>query len=122
MGRFEGDILENVWSFASLAGRSVALAGAVACYYGAILLYPDEQGRIQNKLEEWWIDFDDRQRQALSRAAVFMRGLAALTSKIFDAVFGQKLISLRAVVVSAWLTLTSSFLTTAVYFIEPCIR
>jgi hypothetical protein len=98
--------MKNVWWFAGGVGKAVALLGAFSCYYAALLLYPDEEGRIKNKLEEWWITFDDRQLVALSAASVFMRGLATLLTGLINFMFGHKLSSFRAISVSAWLSLT----------------
>ena len=44
--------------------RVLAFAGGVAALYAGTLLYEDEYGRAQNKLEEWWLRFDDQQKVA----------------------------------------------------------
>jgi hypothetical protein len=47
--------------FLHLALRALAgIAGATAIY-AALFLYEDEQGKIENRLNEWWIRLDDRQ-------------------------------------------------------------
>ncbi len=63
--------------------RIVSVVGAVACFYGALLLYEDAQGRIQNRLEDWWIRLADTQQAALSRATRFMQGIAAAANRCF---------------------------------------
>jgi Transposase DDE domain group 1 len=87
--------------------RIIALIGALGCSYAAILLYPVEQGLIQNKLEDWWVASDDKQRIALSTATAFMHAVAALTSKLINLLFGETLWSFRTVVVSIWLSWTA---------------
>ena len=37
----------------------VAFASGIACLYAGTLLYENELGQVQNKLEEWWVWFDD---------------------------------------------------------------
>jgi hypothetical protein len=63
----------------------------------ALFLYEDEHGKIQSTLDTWWIHLKDAQDTALSRQAAFMRGVAKLTTEVFDKLFGNRLISLRAV-------------------------
>ncbi|HUA91552.1 MAG TPA: hypothetical protein VL991_03240 [Terracidiphilus sp.] len=62
----------------------------------AILLYPNEEGKMQSKLEDVWVRMDDYQRLALSRHAAFMTGVAKLETRILDNIFGKKLISAQA--------------------------
>jgi hypothetical protein len=89
-----------IWWLAVLALKISAVAGALACFYAALLLYPDEQGRIQNKLEDWWIGLADAQQAALSRAAFFMRSVATFATKTLDLVFGDRAISFQSLTVS----------------------
>jgi len=63
-------------------------------------LYEDEQGRLQNKLEEWWVKVSDRQSTAVSRYAAFMQEIAKLATSAFDHLLGKKVFSLRAIRVS----------------------
>jgi hypothetical protein len=63
-------------------------------------LYEDEQGRIQNKLEEWWVKLRDQEDSAISRHAAFMRAVARLATHGFDRVFGERIFSFRALWVS----------------------
>jgi hypothetical protein len=73
-------------------------------------LREDEEGRIQNRIEEWWVRIDDGRRLALSRSAAFIRETARLTGRLFDYVFGLKPISLRIFAVSSYLSIGSFFL------------
>jgi hypothetical protein len=87
--------------------RILVFSAGIAALYAGILLYPDEQGGAQNQLEEWWVIFDDQQKVALSKAALFMRAMVTLTGRLLDGIFGRKLISLRALTVLAYLSLAS---------------
>jgi hypothetical protein len=80
---------------------AVAFLGGASCLYAGTLLYEDEYGRAQNKLEEWWVRFDDQQQVALSKAALFMRATVTLTGRLLDGVFGKELISFRSSMASA---------------------
>jgi hypothetical protein len=90
--------------------RTLAFAGGVAALYAGTLLYEDEYGRAQNKLEEWWVKFDDRQKIALSKAELFIRAIPALTTEILDRAFGGKLLSSQSIVASFWYSFASIFL------------
>ncbi len=71
------------------------VAGATLEYI-AWLLYEDEQGRIQNKLERWWVRLSDQQSIALSLHAAFLRQIARLCTGALDRLFGNRLFSARA--------------------------
>jgi len=61
--------------------------------FAALFLYEDEERRIQNKVEEWWIKLSDLQRASRSRAVAFMQEVAKLTGRGFDSVMGERLLS-----------------------------
>jgi hypothetical protein len=42
------------------------------CVLTAVVLNPDEEGKIQSKLEDFWIRVDDFQNLALTRHVAFM--------------------------------------------------
>lgn len=84
----------------------------------ALFLYEDENGKIQNTLETWWIRLKDQQDSAPSRQAAFMKGVARLTTDVFDKLFGQRLISIRALGTSLCL----SYGTFALFWVNNGIR
>lgn len=84
--------------------------------------YPDEEGRIQSKLEDFWISVADHQKQALSRNAAFMKGVAQLEMRLLDKMFGHKLISYEAFSVSLSLCLGTLAVSIAVYVLEESWR
>jgi hypothetical protein len=75
-----------------------------------LFLYEDEEGRFQNKVEEWWIRLSDKQRVSRSAVAAFMQEVARLTGKGFDRLFGRGLLSLRIIPISIFLSFASVFL------------
>jgi hypothetical protein len=83
--------------------------GAVLICAG-LFLYEDEEGRFQNKVEQWWVRLSDIQKVSRSRVAAFMQEVARLTGKGFDRLFGQPLFSPRVVPVSIYLSFASCFL------------
>lgn len=85
-----------------LAARLFLALLGLFCILAAIALYPNEEGKIQSKFEDFWVKADDYQRLALSRHAAFMTQVAKLESAFLDRVFGPKLFSARSIVVSCW--------------------
>jgi len=83
-----------------LAARLIAGAAGVLFLYAALFLYEDEQGGLQNKLEEWWVKISDRQSTAVSRYAAFMQQIATLATSALDRLLGKKIVSLRTIQVS----------------------
>lgn len=81
-----------------------------------LFLYEDEEGKFQNKIEEWWVRLSDAQNVSRSKVATFMQGVARLTADGFDALFGHRLFSLRIIPVSIYLSLASVFLLIFVFF------
>jgi hypothetical protein len=83
----------------------------LSCGMTAIVLYPNEEGKMQSKFEDFWIRVDDYQRLALSRHAAFMTQVAKLESNFLDRVFGSNLVSARSIAVSCWCSVVSLVLT-----------
>jgi hypothetical protein len=95
-------IISNLFRFLHLLGVVFICVG--------LFVYEDEEGRFQNKVEEWWIKLSDKQRASRSKIAAFMQGVAQLTGSGFDRLFGQHLLSLRVIPVSIYLSFASCFL------------
>ena len=87
--------------------------GAVLIYLG-VFLYPGEEARLQNRIDQWWNQWwpklDSIQKASRSRVAAFMQGVATVTGRGFDRIFGARLLSLRVILVSIYLSLASLFL------------
>jgi hypothetical protein len=78
--------------------------------YAAFFLYEDQEARIHNRIEEWWIRINDTHHAARSRAAAFMQGVASLTERGFNRLFGKRLLSLRLIGISVCFSIASFFL------------
>ena len=82
----------------------------VVLIFAAFLLYEDEEGKFQSKVESWWIRLSDKQKVSRLRVASFMQEVAKLTGRGFDRLLGKSLFSLRLVPVSIYLSLSSVFI------------
>ncbi|HTB92164.1 MAG TPA: hypothetical protein VK728_04990 [Candidatus Sulfotelmatobacter sp.] len=78
--------------------------------YVAVFLYEDEEGRIQNWLEELWLRVRYGRDVALTTAAAIFSFAAQATSRMFDKVFGPRLFSIRAATISVCFSIASFFL------------
>jgi hypothetical protein len=87
-------------TLATLLLKLLGMAAGLFFVYLSVFLYEDKEKRIQNALEALWVKVDDLQKHSLSRHTAFMNVVAGLMTKIFDRVFGEKLVSLRSVAVS----------------------
>jgi hypothetical protein len=90
-----------------LAARFFLTLLGLFCVLTGIALYPNEEGKIQSKFEDFWVKADDYQRLALSRHAAFMTQVAKLESAFLDRVFGPKLFSVQSIIVSCWSSVVS---------------
>jgi hypothetical protein len=82
--------------------------------YIALFLHEDEEGKLQNRLEELWVRIDDLQEKALSKQTVFLQELLRLLNRAFDTLLGEKLFSLRSITVSFCYSWASAM------FLENC--
>src|SRR5882724_2234547 len=95
-----------MWHLLHLIAAPVEFLLGAFCLATAILLYPGEDGKIQSKLEDFWVHVDDTQHRALSRATRFMTAIARFETRVLDSVFGSKLISWRSIGVSVCFSLS----------------
>lgn len=101
-----------MWHAFHLVARTVEALVGLFCIVTAIMLYPNEEGKLQSTFEDFWIRVDDYQRLALSKHAAFMTQVANFETRLLDRVFGTRLFSWRAIGVS----LASSILAVAGIF------
>ncbi len=87
--------------------RAGAISAGGLLLYGSMFLYEDEQGKVQNRLEGWWVKLDDQGREVTSNYGLFLRRLSRLTSDRLDALFGDRLLTIQAFLVSFLLSLAS---------------
>lgn len=86
--------------------------GAVWCLAIALIgcglfLEQNEEGEIENRLDSWWRAADVRRRQSGSVLAAFVSTVCAFTGRVLTAVFGTRLVSARAALVSMCATIAS---------------
>jgi len=85
---------------------TLVLARTVVICVGALLMYiafflrEDEEGKLQNRLEELWVQIDDLQGHALAKHTLFLKELLSLLGSGFDSLLGPKLFSFRSAVVT----------------------
>ena len=85
-----------------------------AAAFGALLmswsvfLYPHEERSIGDTLAAWWIRINDAGTSAIARNRVLIRDVAAALAHWLDSVFGERLLSIRAIAVSICLSFSSA--------------
>lgn len=72
------------------------------CFYIAFFLYENEEGKLQNKLEEWWVKISDAKSTSLSLQTRFMRHVSGLVCSWIDRIFGKQLFSFQSAGSSLW--------------------
>src|ERR1051325_7949903 len=76
----------------------------------SIFLYEGEERVIDETLAAWWIEVDDFAQTAVKRNLAMLRIAARAVSGWLDGVFGERLVSVRAVSASLTLSMASLFL------------
>jgi hypothetical protein len=89
-----------MWDFLQLLFRCAEALIGVFCFLTAIGLYPGEEGKVQSKLEDFWIRLDDNQKSYVSRHTAFLVQTVRFESSLLDYTFGPRMLSVRAFVVS----------------------
>lgn len=106
-----------MWDFIIIMLRVLASMGGLLFIYAAVFLYEDEQGKLQNKLEDWWIRIEDTQRTMLSRHTNLMRYLAGVMTSVIDRLFGARLLSIQSVGVSICYSYASVIFVSILYIL-----
>src|SRR5271166_1173535 len=73
---------------------------------GAVLLYEDEEARIQNRLDALWSGIDKLHKHSLSWESAFLQTVSRICTQLLDRIFGTKIFSLQS---------------TAVVFVASCV-
>jgi hypothetical protein len=89
-----------MWHVLHLIARPIAVLLGVFCVLTSVVLYPDEEGKLQSRFEDFWVRVDDYKLAALSQHTVFMRQVASLESSLFDSIFGEELFNEKSMAVS----------------------
>jgi hypothetical protein len=95
--------------FATLLHALVGVSG-LALLYAALFLKETEEGQIQNRLENLWVDIDDLSRAALSKQTAFLQQVSAMANSALNKLFGARLFAARAVSASLCFSLGSALL------------
>lgn len=82
---------------AVFVSRWLVVVFGLACLYAGILLYEDEEGRVQNRLEQWWCRLDDKAKSALHVNLRILSGLAEASRGSLDSWLGRKLVSPQSI-------------------------
>jgi hypothetical protein len=83
----------------------LGIAGLLLLYAG-LFLAENEEGKMQNRLEELWIRVDELRSRAMTRQAALLQQIAGLVAGGFAALFGRKFFSVKSVascLCSTWL-------------------
>lgn len=87
-----------------LASRILAGILAGIAFYFAFFLYEDEEGIWQNRLETLWIAIHDRAIITGSTSTAFLNKIAEIVTTCASRLFGEKIISTRAIAASILLS------------------
>jgi hypothetical protein len=89
-----------VTSIAVIIGRCIAGCLGAILIYSALFLYKEEEGGLENRIEQWWQKIRDLHAHAISRETAFLKVVADITSKGFAKLFGERLFGPKAVAAS----------------------
>ena len=64
-------------------------------YYIGLFMYEDEEKQWQNALENIWVSIADQAKESGSKSVALFGKAAAIVTKPFDLIFGDKILSLR---------------------------
>jgi len=93
-----------------VGSRVVAgLLGALA-FYLAFFLYEDEEGGLQNRIDDLWIMVHERARFTQSTSTALFNKVGEVLINMFGRAFGKRLFSFRSLVVSLNLSLAGMFM------------
>jgi hypothetical protein len=81
--------------------------------YTVVAMFPDEEGKLQNRIENLWIAIDDKQKSAVGKATTLFNRIASYVTRVYNRILGVTLISVQLVGVSSASSLAGFFLGTA---------
>ena len=115
-------LMHGAW----IAGRVIAGAVGMLAFYMSFLMYEDEEGVWQNRLEELWIIIDEQKKAAEGTTTALFNRIGDILRKAFDHLFGTRLLSFRSFVITAnfsFLTLSLfAFIDTINFVLESDLR
>jgi hypothetical protein len=84
----------------AIIGRVAAGCVAALAFYMAFFMYEDEQGRWQNRLNEFWVRVDDRAKITGRTSTALWNKISELVVNFLNKTFGKRLFSARSVIAS----------------------
>lgn len=96
-----------------LTFRIAMIFGGGLLVYAVVTMFPDEEGKLQNRIENLWVAIDDMQQSAVGRATALFNRIASYVTRIYNRILGVRLISVQMVGVSSASSLAGFFLGTA---------
>jgi hypothetical protein len=76
-------------------------------------MFPDEEGALQNRIENLWIIVDDKQKSAAGRAIGILNRVASYVTRVYNHILGARLVSVQMVGVSSSSSLAGFFICAA---------
>jgi hypothetical protein len=95
-----------------VAFRIVMLFGGGLLIYTVVTMFPNEEGQLQNRIENLWVAIDDMQQSAVGRATALFNRIASYVTRVYNRILGVRLISVQMVGVSSASSLAGFFLGT----------
>ncbi len=78
--------------------------------YTVVAMFPDEEGRLQNRIENLWIAIDDKQKSKVGRAIAILNRVASYLTRVYNRVLGSRLISVQMIGVSSSSSIAGFFI------------
>jgi hypothetical protein len=102
----------------TLVFRLAVLVGGCLLVYTVVTMFPDEEGRLQNRIENLWVAIDDKQKSAAGRASALFSRIAAYVTRLYNRILGVRLISVQMVGVSSASSIAGFFLFGGLVFLS----
>jgi hypothetical protein len=99
-----------------LLSRTAAGLIATLSFYFSSFMYEDEEGVLQNRVENLWVAVYDRARITNSTTTALFNTIAQALRTFFSAVFGEHLLSMQALCVSGSLSIGAGLLSADVLY------
>jgi len=100
----------GVLAVLTLIFRLAMLVVGSVLVYTVVAMFPDEEGRLQNRVENLWIAIDDKQRSAAGKAIALLNRVASIVTRIYNRILGPKLVSIQMIGVSSSSSISGFFI------------
>jgi hypothetical protein len=99
-----------VLALLKLVFRLAMLFGGVLLVYTVATMFPDEEGQVQNRIENLWVVIDDKQKSALGRTTALFNRIGSYVTRVYNRILGVRLISVQMIGVSSASSIAGFFL------------